>query len=207
MKTPDYIVNRQKFFSQAEIGQILQFCESRADSDNRRGRTTWPVRYMLVHLALRTGLRVHEIAALRIKDIRLDSSEKVIFVKKGKRGKPRVVYFDSGLAKHIRRFLEFKAAQGQNTSKTAPLLAGRNGQHYTPTALSISFKNAVKAAGLPAHYSIHCARHTYATHLLAKTNNIRFVQKQLGHASISMTSLYADLLPEVNQPLAELILS
>jgi len=158
-------------------------------------------------MALRTGLRVHEIAALRIRDVRLYGADRILSVKRGKRGKPRTVYFDSVLAVHIDSFLKLKGVWGQDTSNYAPLLTGRSGKHYTPTALSISFKNAVKAAGLPTHYSIHCARHTYATHLLAKTNNIRFVQKQLGHASISMTSLYADLLPEVNQPLAELILN
>jgi len=55
-------------------------------------------------------------------------------------------------------------------------------------------------------YSIHSARHTYATLLLAKSNSLRFVQKQLGHASIAMTSLYADVLPEMNQTLANAIL-
>lgn len=161
---------------------------------------------MLVHMALRTGLRVHEIAALRIRDVRLYGADRILSVKRGKRGKPRTVYFDTVLAAHIDRFIKLKGVWGQDTANSAPLLTGRNGKHYTPTALSISFKNAVKAAGLPTHYSIHCARHTYATHLLAKTNNIRFVQKQLGHSSLNMTSLYADLLPEVNQPLAELIL-
>ncbi|WP_316897228.1 tyrosine-type recombinase/integrase [Pseudodesulfovibrio indicus] len=207
MKTSRYLVNRQKFLSQTEIDQLLHYCESNADSDNAFSRTTWPVRYMLVHLALRTGLRVHEIAALRIEDIHLNRAERALCVRKGKGGRSRVVYFDSELAEHVNRFVQLKVVWGQDTTSSAPLLEGRNGRHYTPTALSISFKNAVKAAGLPDHYSIHCARHTYATHLLAKTNNLRFVQKQLGHASLSMTTLYADLLPEVNQPLAELILS
>ncbi|MCJ2164687.1 MULTISPECIES: site-specific integrase [unclassified Pseudodesulfovibrio] len=207
MKTSEYLVNRQKFFSLAEIGQILQCCITRAEADLIRKRTTWPVRYMLVHLALRTGLRVHEIAALRVKDVQQYNAERALFVKKGKRGKPRVVYFDTKLAAHIDSFIRLKEKWGQDTDNHAPLFAGRAGKHFTPTALSISFKNAVKAAGLPDHYSIHCARHTYATHLLAKTNSLRFVQKQLGHASLNMTSLYADLLPEANQPLAELILS
>jgi len=84
----------------------------------------------------------------------------------------------------------------------APLLAGRGGRAYTTTALHVSFKKAVEAAGLPRHYTIHSARHTYATLLLARTSNLRFVQKQLGHASLNMTALYADVLPEQNQDLA-----
>jgi site-specific recombinase XerD len=42
--------------------------------------------------------------------------------------------------------------------------------------------------------------------LLAKTGSLRFVQKQLGHSSVTTTSLYADVLPEMNQRLAEAIL-
>jgi site-specific recombinase XerD len=85
-------------------------------------------------------------------------------------------------------------------------LAGRGGAHFATSALQYSFKKALEEANLPMHYSIQSARHTYATLLLARSKNIRFVQRQLGHASLSMTSLYADVLPEQNQRLAEAIL-
>jgi site-specific recombinase XerD len=81
-----------------------------------------------------------------------------------------------------------------------------NDKHYTTTALAISFKQALKEVNLPETYSIQSSRHTYATTLLAKTSNLRFVQKQLGHASINMSALYADVLPEQNQSLANAIL-
>jgi site-specific recombinase XerD len=68
-----------------------------------------------------------------------------------------------------------------------------------------SFKQAIKKAKLPEHYSIHCARHTYATYLLHDTGNLRYVQKQLGHAQLAMTALYADVLPEENGKLANMI--
>jgi len=54
--------------------------------------------------------------------------------------------------------------------------------------------------------SIHSARHTYATHLLYKTGNLRYVHKQLGHANINMIALYSDILPEVNGKLASVTL-
>jgi len=50
------------------------------------------------------------------------------------------------------------------------------------------------SGGQPKELSIHCARHTLATHLLRKTKNLRQVQKQLGHASPATTAnMYADL--------------
>ena len=57
-----------------------------------------------------------------------------------------------------------------------------------------SFKQAIEAASLPKRYSIHKARHTYATYLLHDTNNLRYVMQQLGHSDISMTTLYANIL-------------
>jgi integrase len=55
-------------------------------------------------------------------------------------------------------------------------------------------------------YSIHSARHTYGTHLYHATKNLRYVQKQLGHSNITMTSIYADILPSENGKLANMIL-
>jgi site-specific recombinase XerC len=109
--------------------------------------------------------------------------------------------------KHLQNFILIKKDNwNEPVDDDAPLFSGREGSHYTETALHISFKKAVIKAGLSKHYSIHSARHSYATFLFAKSNSIRFVQKQLGHASIAMTSLYADVLPEMNQKLAEAIL-
>jgi len=116
------------------------------------------------------------------------------------------VYLDDEIVVHLKSYIEIKEQWKEPTDFDSPLLAGRGGKHYTTTALEISFKKAIIKAGLPQHYSIHSSRHTYATLLLAKAKNLRFVQKQLGHASIAMTSLYADILPEMNQNLANAIL-
>ena len=73
----------------------------------------------------------------------------------------------------------------------------------TTTTLHISFKKALERAGIPLHHSIHDARHTFATFLLGDTQNLRYVQRQLGHENITFTAMYADLLPEKNQELAD----
>ncbi len=51
----------------------------------------------------------------------------------------------------------------------------------------------MKEAGLPDYYSIHACRHSYGTYLYQKTKNLRLVQKQLGHSSITTTTVYADV--------------
>jgi len=64
---------------------------------------------------------------------------------------------------------------------------------------------AIEESRLNPHYSIHSARYTYGTHLYHTTQNLRYVQKQLGHSNITMTSLYAGVMPSENGRLANMI--
>ena len=203
----DYKITRNKFFDVEERKAIIKTCEDRANADLAKGRMTWPIRYMLVHLALYSGLRVSEIADLRFEDVKLLAKPPSIFVRNGKRGKSRDVYIDRELVSHLKQFIwQKKTMWNQSTALDAPLFSGRSGQTFTTTALYISFKLAVKTTGLRNDLSIHSARHGYATLLLHKTGNLRYVQKQLGHTSLNMTSLYADVMPETNGILANAIL-
>lgn len=203
----NYSITRDKFLAVDEAKKLLKICQKNAMADMKAKRTTWVTRYMLVHLALHSGLRVSEIASLKIGDLHFNGQDNYLTVQNGKRGKKRDVYLDKELVKHLQNFILIKKNNwNEPVDDDAPLFSGRGGIHYTETALHISFKKAIIEAGLSKHYSIHSARHSYATFLFAKSNSIRFVQKQLGHASIAMTSLYADVLPEMNQKLAEAIL-
>ncbi len=202
----NYIITRDKFLSVKERSKLLRCCKKEAKDDLSEQRITWVNRYMLIHLALNSGLRVSEIASLKISDLHLCSKENYLVVHCGKRGKKRDVYLDDEIVVHLKSYIEIKKHWKEPIDFDSPLFAGRGGNHYTTTALEISFKKAAEKARLPKYYSIHSSRHTYATLLLAKSKNIRFVQKQLGHASIAMTSLYADVLPEMNQNLANAIL-
>jgi site-specific recombinase XerD len=200
----NYQINRKKFMSTDETKRLLKVCEEQADLDLLKGRQTWVTRNMLVALALRSGLRVSEIAALKIGDICLSGRETRLVVRSGKGGKERDVYFTGSLTKPLKQYIEVKARSwGQPAGPGDYLFMSRDGRPYTTTALHISFKKALEKAGLPMHHSIHHARHTFATHLLADTQNLKYVQKQLGHASLAMTGLYADILPEQNQALAD----
>lgn len=204
-----YSITRDKFLSPDEVRQLLKVCEEKAIVDTAKGRKTWVTRAFLIHFALYTGLRVSEIADLCIGDLYLTGiSDSYLVVRKGKGNKKRSVYIDAQTKKYIKKYLDYKKkVEFLSMDANAPVLAKSNGEKYTTTALYLSFKQAIKAANLPSHYSIHSARHTYATLLLNKTGgNLRFVQRQLGHASLNMTTLYADILPEQNQNLANSII-
>ena len=86
------------------------------------------------------------------------------------------------------------------------LFANREGKQLAKRTLQKSFKKCVEAAGLESHYSIHCLRHTYGSHLYKASNhNLRLVQEQLGHSSIRTTQVYASLMDEeIKEALEEL---
>jgi site-specific recombinase XerD len=206
MKSPDYKIDRTKILDRDERSMLLKTCKDRAELDLLHGRETWPKRYMLIDLALFSGLRVAEMAALRIGDLNLKAKDPYLVVQNGKGGKRRDVYLDKVLTKHLRDFItQKKQSWGEPTEPDAPLFPGRDGKQCATITLMKSFKRAIHEAGLPEHYSIHCARHTYATFLLNDTKNLRYVQKQLGHSQINMTALYADVLPSENGNLANMI--
>ena len=193
-----YEITREKFFDTLERDTIIEHTRQKAAEDQEKGRTTWVNRWMLIHLAFYSGLRVAEIADLNISDVFVHVTAPYIKVKNGKGSKPRIVYIDNGLVDHLKEFTQGRRLQDP--------LFNSGGKKYTTASLWHSFKQAVKAAGLREDLTIHSARHTYATLLLEKTGNIRYVQKQLGHSSLNITSLYADILPEKNGILANMIL-
>lgn len=201
----NYTLTPEHFLSRIERQQLMKCCSEHAQLDLMKGRITWPVRFMLVDLALFSGLRVSELAALNIEDLYLNS-ESFLIVRCGKGDKCRTVYLDDKLSKHLQEFIRYKSKTlSQSVNPESPLFSGRNNCHCTVNCLQKSFKAACKSAGLRSDLHIHSCRHSFASYLLQSCNNLRYVQKMLGHSDISMTSLYADILPESNYQLANSI--
>ena len=202
----NYGIDREKFLDREQRKILLNTCKDKAELDLLHGRRNWVVRFMLVDLALFTGLRVSEIAGLKLSDLNLKNQAPYIVVRSGKGNKKRTVYLEPGLVKHLKDFIQLKQKTwDQSIEPEAPLFPNSKGDHSKPLTFMKSFKVAIMEAGLPEHYSIHCCRHTYGVFLLHDTKNLRYVQKQLGHSNIGMTALYADILPEENGKLANLI--
>lgn len=205
MTSANYQINPDKFMDRDQRAKLIKATKERAELDMIKGRKTWPVRHALIDLALYSGLRVSEIAALTIGDLRLNAKDPHIMVYGGKGNRTRVVYIDKELARHMRDFLKLKRTYDEPMDEDSPLFCGQGGGKVKAITLQKSFKRALEVAGLPETFSIHAARHTYATFLLADTRNLRYVQKQLGHSAMAMTALYADILPEENGALANMI--
>lgn len=201
-----YVLTPEDYFSRDERKKIIKTCQDHNELDLLHGRQTWPIRYILVVLALYSGLRVAEIAALKIGDLSLSGNDPYLIVRNGKGGRKRTVYLAKELRNRLKKFIDYKGKTlQQSINSEAPLFSGREGNHSPPITLMKSFKQAVFESEVRDKLSIHSARHTYATFLLKDTGNLRYVQQQLGHANISMTAHYANILPEENGKLANMV--
>ena len=104
--------------------------------------------------------------------------------------------------RHCVEYLIWKKNAGEPMGIDDPLLrSDASSGHLTTRAIQKTFKRCAQKAGLSLSCSIHCLRHTYACFLLKASNwNIRLVQKQLGHARIATTQVYADvMLPDTRK--------
>lgn len=198
-----WVVDERKCLTKTEIKKLRAFC-SKAKKTGLEKRKFAPVRnWFMVELALSTGLRVNEMASLQHLNLMIDGSRCSLFVI-GKGGKPRSVWISSGFKKTCLEYIRYKKQFGYRIDSNAFLLNNLSDERISKRALQKFFKKILVNAELPRRYYIHCLRHTYATFLLEASNhNYRFVQKQLGHASIKTTSVYAGIVESTGRKAVE----
>jgi|APSaa5957512622_1039677.scaffolds.fasta_scaffold34627_2 site-specific recombinase XerD len=193
MKTQPWTLDRTKYLTPVQSKQLSGHCHDRAElaevQDKKHGHVEW----MVVHLGLGAGLRVFEIQDVRCSDCHVGYGESHLWVRNGKGGKAATVIIGKALKKHLRQYLKLKKAWGEDVSADAHLLVSERKQPFTRNGLQKKFKAVAKRAGLPSYFSIHCLRHTFGCELLRQTKNLRLVQKQMRHSSITTTTVYADV--------------
>ena len=181
------VIDRAKYMDTDEVKQLRTVTEAKAIVDLKAGRVGGVRAWMLIDLALSTGLRVSEMAALKIKDVDLKRSCLSVTRLKRKKKVKESLALGKDLAQHLKDYIAW------TDRKSGALFVGSRGT-LTAQGLQRIWKRSIKLAGLPKELSIHSARHTIAVHLLRKTSNLRQVQKQLGHASPATTAnMYADI--------------
>lgn len=203
----NWVLEPSKFLTKEEAKKLLETARDRAEVVFAKRRKISVRDYLIVDLALSTGLRVMEIAQLDCGDVFIRDGISSLLVRNGKRGKRRLVRFSELLKNHLNEYMLWKQNVGEPKGPSDPLfLSSNTGCHLTTRAIQKAFKRTAVRAGLSAHYSIHCLRHTYACQLYKASNyNLRLVQKQLGHSSIRTTEVYADVMePDIQDALRRL---
>lgn len=130
------------------------------------------------------GLRVSEVVSLRLVDI--DSKRMQIFIQRAKGKKDRYVPLSPVLLSILRNYL-----RNSNPRPSVYLFESEQTHTAYPTrTIQQIFYNARHAAGIQKNIGVHSLRHSFATHLLDKGTDIRYIKDLLGHFNIKTTERY-----------------
>ena len=195
--TQNQAVNALKFYYEKVLGQKRAFYELRPRKsrslpgvfseeeiqclfsvvDNLKHRTI----LMLIYSA---GLRIGESISLRKEDI--DFHRNTVFVKAGKGKKDRYSVLSE----------KMKIVMSQYLEKYRPaywLFEGQEGGRYSTRSIQNIFRRAVKKSGVNPYATVHTLRHSFATHLLERGLDLRYIQELLGHNSSKTTEIYTHI--------------
>lgn len=169
-----------KFLSAGEVKALLEA----PDVETPKGLRD---RAML-ELLYACGLRVSELAALPLENLRLEDGFVVV---RGKGSKERVVPIADASARWVRRYVKTGRGRKRGAASSRWLFPGSRGRPVTRQTVFLALKAAARKAGLPpASVSPHVLRHAFATHLVDNDADLRAVQMMLGHADIATTEIY-----------------
>lgn len=155
--------------------------DSRAVEERPHESTT----LLAVSLMVTTGIRVNESVGIRCHDIDL-SGRALRLMGKGRRER-QVFLTNDWIAGLTSAYIVARSALGLNHSQ---LLFNLNYDPLTPPAMRSRLAKAAQDAGLETHVTPHMLRHTAATQLIESGVDIRYIQRLLGHASLSTTEIY-----------------
>ncbi len=142
----------------------------------------------LFELAYSSGLRLSELAGLDVERIDVENGEVRVW---GKGAKERIVPVGAAAREAIRAWLGVRA--GLPRADPAALFVGRNGARIGVRAIERRLADWAIKRGLPQHVHPHMLRHSFASHVLQSSGDLRAVQEMLGHASIASTQVYTHL--------------
>ena len=138
----------------------------------------------LLELFYSSGLRLSELCGLHWRDLHLDDGLVHVL---GKGSKQRIV----PLGSHARTALGDWKRESGGTADT-PVFPGRRGP-ITPRAVQLRLRQLAQRQGLFKRVHPHLLRHSFASHILESSGDLRGVQELLGHADIATTQIYTHL--------------
>lgn len=130
------------------------------------------------------GLRRSEVLNLKISDI--DSPRNCIVIRDAKGNKDRNTLLSKKLLVLLREYYK-------QYSPKVYLFEGANGGKYSTTSIRKIFSRALVNSGIKKEAHLHTLRHSFATHLLERGTDLRYIQSLLGHSSSKTTELYTHI--------------
>lgn len=139
----------------------------------------------LLELFYSSGLRLSEVCALRWQDLDFDNGLVTVL---GKGSKQRIVPVGSHACAALRDWQAQAAPAGD-----AYVFPGRGGARISARAIQLRIKQLAQRQGVFKRIHPHLLRHSFASHVLESSGDLRGVQELLGHADIATTQIYTHL--------------
>ena len=142
----------------------------------------------ILELLYSSGLRLAEIVDLNIAE--LNTTDGTVRVT-GKGNKMRIVPVGRYACRAVDNWMKIRSSVAKPNESA--VFTGPKGNRISPRTLQARVKFRAQEAGLPQRVYPHLFRHSFATHLLESSRDLRGVQELLGHADISTTQVYTHL--------------
>jgi integrase/recombinase XerC len=168
-----------------KLPQVLDVDEASALVETDSGGKLAVRDRAMLELFYSSGLRLSELVGLRWIDLDLDGGEVRVL---GKGSKTRIV----PVGRHSIAALRALGAE-QGMPADSPVFRGRGGAPINPRTVQLRMKTLALQQGIPKHIHPHLLRHTFASHMLESSGDLRAVQELLGHADIATTQIYTHL--------------
>ncbi|MEW6676817.1 MAG: tyrosine recombinase XerC [Pseudomonadota bacterium] len=164
-----------------EMARLLEPEAAEEDSAwARRDRAMFELMYS-------SGLRRAELIGLDLGQVDMTEAEVRVV---GKGSKARIVPVGSRALAALERWLAVRDTVARDTPA---LFVGARGERIAPGVLTQALKKLALRHGLTAHVHPHALRHSFASHVLQSSGDLRAVQEMLGHSSLSTTQVYTHL--------------
>ena len=168
-----------------KLPQVLDVDEATALVETDSGGKLAVRDRAMLELFYSSGLRLSELVNLRWLDLSLDDGEVRVL---GKSSKTRIVPVGRFAVAALRAL---GAEQGMPVD--GPVFRGRGNAPINPRTVQLRMKTLALQQGIPKHIHPHLLRHTFASHMLESSGDLRAVQELLGHADIATTQIYTHL--------------
>jgi integrase/recombinase XerD len=178
LATPSTWRSLPKFLTVDEVERLLQAPDA-SKPQGLRDRAMLEVLYG-------SGLRVSELASVKMAEVNLEDG---FLVCRGKGGKERIVPLGRSACGAVERYLAEVRPLFASEDRDE-LFLSRRGKPFTRQGIWKFLRRHAGAAGLASRISPHTLRHSFATHLLERGADLRSVQLMLGHSQITTTQIY-----------------
>lgn len=178
IKIPKFEKHAATFLTENDMRFVLQI----PDQEDALGIRNLAI----LELLYSTGIRIGELAGLKIKDVDFKQNQIKVL---GKRSKTRIIPMGSFAIAALEKYLKIRDSFIK-TVDVPEFFISKNGNPLSADELRYIVNKYLKVIEKSKNYSPHTLRHTFATHMLDHGADLRSVQELLGHSSLTSTEVY-----------------